>query len=91
MKNELHNINPADMPAKLYSADDIIQASRDCIRVLLTCGRGAKLPCRAASNVSGRCTLVTYRGSIIQDWAGACTIATQAEYTAAVEARRSRR
>ena len=89
MKNELYNINPADMPTKMYSADDIIQASRDCIRVLLGCGRGEKLPCRIAANVRGWCTLVTDRGSILQDWAGACTIATEAEYTAAVEAMRA--
>ena len=86
MKNELYNINPADMPTKMYSADDIIQASRDCIRVLLDCGRGEKLPCRVASNVRGWRTLVTDRGTILQDWAGACTVATEAEYTAAVEA-----
>ena len=91
MKNELYNINPADMPTKMYSANDIIQASRDCIRVLLDCGRGEKLPCRIAANVRGWCTLVTDRGSILQDWAGACTIATDAEYTAAVEAMRARR
>ena len=91
MKNELYNINPADMPTKMYSADDIIQASRDCIRVLLNCGRGENLPCRVAANVRGWCTLVTDRGSILQDWAGACTVATEAEYTAAVEAMRARR
>ena len=91
MKNELYNINPADMPTKMYSADDIIQASRDCIRVLLNCGRGEKLPCRVAANVRGWCTLVTDRGIILRDWAGACTVATEAEYTAAVEARRARR
>ena len=90
MKNELYNISPADMPAKLYSADDIIQASRDCIRVLLDCGRGEKLPCRVAANVRGWCTLVTERGSILQDWAGACTIVTDAEYAAVVEAMRAR-
>lgn len=91
MKEELYNINPADMPTKMYSADDIIQASRDCIRVLLNCGRGEKLPCRVAANVRGWCTLVTDRGAILQDWAGYCTIATDAEYAAAVEARRARR
>ena len=91
MKNELYNISPADMLAKLYSADDIIRAARDCLCVLLDCGRGEKLPCRIASNVGGWCTLVTDRGSIIQDWAGACTVATEAEYTAAVEAMRVRR
>ena len=91
MKNELYNINPADMPTKMYSADDIIQASRDCIRVLLNCGRGEKLPCRVAANVRGWRTLVTDRGSILQDWAGACTVATEAEYTAAVEAMRAHR
>ena len=90
MKNELYNINPADMPTKLYSAEDIIQASRDCMRVLLDCGRGEKLPCRVAANVRGWCTLVTDRGSILQEWAGACTVATDAEYTAAVEAMRAR-
>lgn len=91
MKNELYNINPADMSAKLYSADDIIRAARDCLCVLLNCGRDENLPCRVAANVRGWCTLVTDRGSILQDWAGACTVATDAEYTAAVEARRARR
>ena len=91
MKNELYNISPADTPAKLYSADDIIRASRDCLCVLLDCGRGEKLPCRVAANVRGWCTLVTDRGTILQDWANACTVATDAEYTAAVEARRARR
>lgn len=91
MKNELYNINPADMPAKLYSADDIIRAARDCIRVLLDCGRGEKLPCRVAAIVHGWCTLVTDRGTILQEWVGACTVATDAEYTAAVEARRAKK
>ena len=90
MKNELYNNNPADMPVKLYSADDIIRAARDCLCVFLDCGRGEKLPCRVVANVRGWCTLVTDRGSILQDWAGACTVATDAEYTAAVEARRAR-
>ena len=90
MKNKLYNISPADIPAKLYSADDIIRAARDCMCVFLDCGRGEKLPCRVAANVCGWCTLVTDRGSILQDWAGACTIATEAEYTAAVEAMRAR-
>lgn len=91
MKNELYNINPADMPVKMYSADDIIQASNDNMCVFLDCGRGEKLPCRVAAHVRGWCTLVTDRGSILQDWAGACTVATDAEYAAAVEARRARR
>ena len=91
MRNELYNISPADMPAKLYIADDIIRAARDCMRVFLDCGRGEKLPCRVAANVRGWCTLVTDRGSILQDWAGACTVATDAEYAAAVGARRARR
>ena len=91
MKNELYNISPTDMPAKLYSAEDIIRAARDCMRVLLDCGRGEKLPCRVAANVRGWCTLVTDRGSILQDWAGACTVATDAEYAAAVEARRAKK
>lgn len=91
MKNELYNINPADLPTKMYSADDIIRASRDCIRVFLNCGRGENLPCRVAANVRGWCTLVTDRGTILQDWAGACTVATDAEYAAVVEARRARR
>lgn len=91
MKNELYNINPADMSAKFYSADDIIRAARDCMCVFLDCGRGEKLPCRVAANVRGWCTLVTDRGSILQDWAGACTVATDTEYTSAVEARRVRR
>ena len=91
MKKELYNINPADMSAKLYSADDIIRAARDCMRVLLGCGRGDKLPCRVVANVRGWCTLVTDRGSILQDWAGACTVATDAEYAAAVEAMRARK
>ena len=90
MKNELYNISPADTHAKLYSADDIIRAARNCLCVLLDCGRGEKLPCRVAANVRGWCTLVTDRGSILQDWAGACTVATEAEYTAAVEAMRAR-
>lgn len=90
MKNELYNINPADMPTKMYSADDIIRAARDCMRVFLDCGQCIKLPCRVAANVRGWCTLVTDRGSILQDWAGACTVATDAEYAAAVEARRAR-
>ena len=91
MENKLYNINPADMHVKLYSAEDIIRAARDCMRVFLDCGRGEKLPCRVAANVRGWCTLVTDRGSILQDWAGACTVATEAEYTVAVEARRARR
>lgn len=91
MKNELYNINPADMSAKLYSTNDIIRAARDCIRVLLDCGRGEKLPCRVAANVRGWCTLVTDRGTILQEWAGVCTVATDAEYAATVEARRARR
>ena len=90
MKNELYNISPADIPAKLYSADDIIRAARDCLCVLLDCGRGEKLPCRVVANVRGWCTLVTDHGTILQDWAGACTVATDAEYTAAVEAMRAR-
>ena len=91
MKEKLYNINPADMPSKLYSAEDIIRAARDCMRVFLDCGRGEKLPCRVAANVCGWCTLVTDRGIILQDWACACTVATDAEYAAAVEARRARK
>lgn len=91
MKKESYNINPADMPAKFYRAADILRAARNCLCVLLDCGRGEKLPCRVAANVRGWCTLVTDRGTILQDWAGACTVATDAEYTAAVEARRARR
>ena len=91
MRNELYNISPADMPAKLYSADDIIRAARDCLCVLLDCGRGEKIPCRVVANVNGWCTLVTDRGSILQDWAGACTVATEEEYTVAVGARRARK
>lgn len=90
MKNELYNINPADMPAKFYSAEDIIQASRDNMCVFLNCGQGYRIPCRVAAHVHGWCTLVTDRGVILQDWAGACTVATEEEYTAAVEARRAR-
>ena len=90
MKNELYNINPADMPTKMYSADDIIRASRDCLCVLLDCGRGEKLPCRVVANIRGWCTLVTDRGTILQDYAGACTVVTDAEYTTAAEARRAR-
>ena len=90
MKNELYNINPADMSVKLYSAEDIIRAARDCMRVFLDCGRGGKLPCRVVANVRGWCTLVTDRGTILQDWAGVCTVATDAEYAAAVEASRAR-
>ena len=90
MKSESYNINPADIPAKLYSADDIIRAARDCLCVLLDCGRGEKLPCRVVANVRGWCTLITDRGTILQEWAGACTVATDAEYAAAVEARRAR-
>ena len=91
MKNEYYNINPADMHAKLYSADDIIRAAHDCLCVFLDCGRGENLPCRVAANVRGWCTLVTERGSILQEWAGACTVATDAEYAAAVEARRAKK
>lgn len=91
MKNELYNINPADMPAKLYSADDIIRASSNGLSVFLDCGQGEKLPGRVAANVRGWCTLVTDRGTILRDWAGACTVATDAEYAAAVEARRAKK
>lgn len=90
MKNESYNINPADMPVKFYSADEIIQASRDSRCVFLNCGQGYRIPCRVAACVRGWCTLVTDRGTILQEWAGACTVATDAEYAAAVEARRAR-
>lgn len=90
MKNEYYNINPADMPAKFYSTAEIVRAARNCPCVLLDCGRGEKLPCIVAANVRGWCTLVTERGTILQDWTGACTVATDAEYSAAVEARRAR-
>lgn len=91
MKNELYNISPAEMPAKFYNAAEIVAAARDGLRVLLDCGRGEKLPCRVAANVRGWCTLATDKGNILQEWAGACTVATVEEYTAAAEARRARR
>lgn len=91
MKNEYYNINPAEMPVKFYNTDEIIQASRDSMCVFLNCGQGYRIPCKVAAYVRGWCTLVTDRGSILQDWAGACTVATEEEYTAAVEARRARR
>ncbi len=91
MKNELYNIAPAEMPAQFYNAADIVSAARDCLRVFLDCGRSEKVPCRVAANVRGWCTLVTDRGNILQDWAGACTVATAKEYAVAVEARRARR
>ena len=91
MKNESYNINPADMSVKFYKTAEIVRAASNGIRVFLDCGRGEKLPCRVAANVRGWCTLVTDRGTILQDWAGACTVATDAEYTASVEARRARR
>lgn len=69
----------------------IVQASRNGLRVFLDCGRGEKLPCRVAANVRGWCTLATDRGSILQDWAGACSVATAEEYAAAAEARRAHR
>lgn len=91
MKNELYNINPVDMSVKFYGTAEIVRAANNGIRVFLDCGRGEKLPCRVASNVRGWCTLVTDRGTILQDWAGACTVATDAEYAAAVEARRAKK
>lgn len=91
MKNEYYNINPADMPSKPYNADDIIRAANNGLSVFLDCGRGENLPCMVASNVRGWCTLVTDRGTILQEWAGACTVATDAEYAAAVEARRAKK
>ena len=91
MKNEYYNISPADMSVKFYSTAEIVRAASNGIRVFLDCGRGEKLPCRIAANVRGWCTLVTDRGTILQDWAGACTVATDAEYAAAVEARRAKK
>lgn len=80
MKNELYNINPADMPVKFYSTAEIVRAANNGLSVFLDCGRGEKLPCRVAANVRGWCTLVTDRGTILQDWAGACTVAQKGGY-----------
>lgn len=91
MEKEYYNISPAEMPARLLSADEIIQASKENMCVFLNCGQGYRIPCRVAAHVHGWCTLVTDRGNILQDWAGACTVATDAEYAAAVEAMRALR
>lgn len=91
MKNEYYNISPADMSVKFYSTAEIVRAASNGIRVFLDCGRGEKLPCRIAANIRGWCTLATDRGTILQEWAGACTVATDAEYAAAVEARRAKK
>ena len=91
MKRESYNIHPGDMSTKFYSTSEIVRAASNGLRVFLDFGRGEKLPCRIAANVRGWCTLVTDRGTILQDWAGACTVATDAEYSAAVEARRAKK
>lgn len=91
MKNELYNINPADMPVKFCSTDEIVQASRDSLCVFLNCGQGYRIPCKVAAHVRGWCTLVTDRGVILQSWAGCCTCATDDEYVEAVNERRARR
>lgn len=91
MKNKSYNISPADMSVKFYSTAEIVRAASNGIRVFLDCGRGEKLPCRVAANIRGWCTLVTDRGVILQDWSGSCTVATDAEYAAAADARRALR
>lgn len=89
MEKEYYNISPAEMPARLFSADEIIQASKENMCVFLNCGQGYMIPCRIAAHVHGWCTLVTDRGMIVQSWLEHCTWITDDEYMEAVNARRA--
>lgn len=73
--DELFNIVPYPLPPRWHTAAEIRAAAVDGLRLSLDVGkRFPRVSCRLAATVSGWCTVVLDRGSIVQAWAGDLTV-----------------